>query len=103
MAKGTGTDLRRGIASRPALAARPCLWGQTVDQIYNRDMLTEAQNVTLDGVIEAHDPSKELPPEPETQNVVLYEHENRLRALEGTPPLTLVDFVEKVSAIGQRK
>ena len=83
----------------PVSAARHSRGAPTSDEIYGRDNFTEAQNVTLDGVIAAHDPTAVPPPEPETQNVVFYEHENRLRALEGTPPLTLVDFVEKVAAI----
>jgi len=28
---------------------------------------------------------------------VLYDHENRLRAIEGVPPLTLGDFIGKFS------
>jgi hypothetical protein len=73
----------------------PLSWGQTVDEIYNRDSLTEAQNVTLDGVIEAHDPTAMPPPKPPPEDVVLYDHENRLRAIEGVPPLSLGDFVQK--------
>ena len=38
-------------------------------------------------------PPEPVPPEPSTGQSVLYEHENRIRALEGQPPLTLVDFV----------
>jgi hypothetical protein len=38
------------------------------------------------------------PPEPTAQNELLYDHENRLRALEGQPPLTLGDFVARVGA-----
>ncbi|MEY9364772.1 hypothetical protein ABH994_007493 [Bradyrhizobium yuanmingense] len=38
----------------------------------------------------------ELPPEPEPprepKDVVLYDHENRLRALEGQPPLSIEEF-----------
>lgn len=44
------------------------------------------------------DPYVELPPPepmPDEQNVVLYEHENRIRVLEGQPPLTLSDFVQQ--------
>lgn len=32
------------------------------------------------------------PLEPAKEDEVLYEHENRLRALEGQPPLTLEEF-----------
>ena len=34
-----------------------------------------------------------VPPPPET--AVLYDHENRIRVMEGQPPLTLDDFLRK--------
>jgi hypothetical protein len=70
----------------------PFSWGKTSDDIL-RGNLTEAQNTTLDGVIEAHDPSKQPAPVVQQDTQVLYEHENRLRALEGQPPLSLGEFV----------
>ncbi len=36
------------------------------------------------------------PPEPAPETTVLYDHENRLRAIEGEPPLSLADFVTKM-------
>jgi len=36
------------------------------------------------------------PPEPQDTPNILYDHENRLRVLEGQPPLTLEDFNKKV-------
>jgi len=36
------------------------------------------------------------PPEPSPEQTVLYDHENRVRALEGQPPLSLADFVQKL-------
>lgn len=44
------------------------------------------------------------PPEPEPappppEDIVLYDHENRLRAIEGQPPLSLGDFKAKVEAL----
>ena len=44
------------------------------------------------------DPYVEPPPfvpEPTPGGEVAYDHENRLRALEGQPPLSLADFVTK--------
>lgn len=38
-------------------------------------------------------PPGPAPPPPE--DVVLYDHENRLRSLEGQPPLTIADFLAK--------
>jgi len=39
-----------------------------------------------------------LPPEPAPEDVVLYDHENRIRSLEGQPPLTIGDFLAKKNA-----
>ncbi len=38
------------------------------------------------------------PPAPTTEQTIAYDHENRIRALEGAPPLTLGDFIAKVIA-----
>jgi hypothetical protein len=35
-----------------------------------------------------------VPPEPSPEDQVLYNHENRLRSLEGQPPLSLADFAK---------
>ena len=40
-------------------------------------------------------PPPEVPPTPAPETTVLYDHENRLRAIEGQPPLSLVDFIAK--------
>jgi len=37
-----------------------------------------------------------VPPTPAPETTVLYDHENRLRAIEGEPPLSLADFVDKM-------
>ena len=47
------------------------------------------------GVPDPYLPREPAPPQPSTGQTVLYEHENRIRALEGQPPLTLVDFITK--------
>lgn len=46
-------------------------------------------------------PDPYVPPEPEPPsvsgaNAVLYDHENRIRALEGQPAMTLADLLAKV-------
>jgi len=47
------------------------------------------------------DPYVEPPPPgpapPTSEQQILYDHENRMRALEGQPPLTLGDFILKLS------
>ena len=47
-----------------------------------------------------HDPyvEPEVPePEPTPEQQILFDHENRLRTQEGTPPLTLEYFTKKLS------
>jgi hypothetical protein len=36
------------------------------------------------------------PPAPTSEQTILYDHENRVRALEGQPPLSLADFANKM-------
>ena len=43
-------------------------------------------------------PAELPPPEPAPEDVLLYDHENRLRAIEGAPPLTLGEFFAKATA-----
>jgi hypothetical protein len=38
-----------------------------------------------------------VPPTPSSEQTTLYEHENRIRALEGQPPLSVADFIAKGS------
>jgi hypothetical protein len=42
-------------------------------------------------------PPPEVPPDPAPETTVLYDHENRLRVMEGQPPLTLADFIAKAT------
>ena len=39
-------------------------------------------------------------PSPSSETIVLCDHENRLRSLEGQPPLTLGDFIAKAAGGG---
>jgi len=73
----------------------PICW--TPYEIYERENLTPQQNADLDAVIAAHDPTvqpvKTLSPDEQ----VMFEHENRIRTLEGQAPLSEEDFVTKLS------
>jgi hypothetical protein len=42
-------------------------------------------------------PEPPPPPPPTPQDQILFDHENRIRAQEGQPPLTLGDFLKKLS------
>ena len=63
----------------------------------NRDRVEYDQWLADGGVPDPYVPPPEPPPAPE--DVVLYDHENRLRSLEGQPPLTLGDFKAKTSYV----
>jgi hypothetical protein len=39
-----------------------------------------------------------VPPQATEGQQLLYEHENRIRALEGEPPLSVADFIAKASS-----
>jgi hypothetical protein len=41
--------------------------------------------------------TKPQPPAPSPEDAVLYDHENRLRAIEGQPPLTLQEMQAKAA------
>jgi hypothetical protein len=94
MAKQLGPTFGEEITAA-GLFGLPFAWGDTDDTILGRENLTAEQNTTLDGVVAAHDPSKQVVPKPTPANVVLFDHENRLRVSEGVPPLTLGDFITK--------
>jgi len=63
----------------------------------NRDYAEYLQWVEDGGVADPYvepEPPPPAPPTPEQQ--ILFDHENRLRTQEGTPPLTLEDFAKKL-------
>jgi hypothetical protein len=49
------------------------------------------------GVPDAYVEPEPAPPQPTEGQQIIYEHENRIRALEGEPPLSLAEFVKKQS------
>lgn len=64
----------------------------------NRDRAEYEQWLIDGGVPDAYVPPEPAPPEPQPETTVLYDHENRIRAIEGQPPLTLRDFFTKMRA-----
>lgn len=68
-------------------------WGFT-----SKEEATDEQKTAGQNVIDTIDVNYKLPPEPSPTGTAVYDHENRLRALEGQPPLSLVEFMTKVKA-----
>lgn len=58
---------------------------------------TDAEKVAGQNVIDTIPVDFKLPPTPTPSDQVLYDHENRLRTMEGQPPLSLAEFAEKAS------
>jgi hypothetical protein len=61
----------------------------------NRDR-AEYEQWLADGGVPDPVATEPLPPDPAPETTVLYDHENRIRAIEGQPPLTMQDFITKI-------
>jgi len=64
----------------------------------NRHYAEYQQWVEDGGVPDPYVEPEPVPPQPTEAQLVMYDHENRLREIEGEPPLTLADFVMKTNA-----
>jgi hypothetical protein len=62
----------------------------------NRHYAEYLQWVEDGGVPDPYVPPEPAPPTPTPQDQILFDHENRIRAQEGQPPLELGDFVQKM-------
>lgn len=83
------------------LGGLPFTWGNNSTQISAAN-LTPAQLAILDGVVAAHDPTANAPVADKVELVLLkieFNHENRIRALEGKPAITLAQFKAAISVI----
>ena len=61
----------------------------------NRDRVEYEQWLADGGVPDPYLPPEPAPPDTVTGEEVLYDHENRIRALEGAPPLTAAEFYKR--------
>jgi hypothetical protein len=61
----------------------------------NRDRAEYEQWLAAGGVPDPYVPPEPAPPQVDPQTTALYDHENRIRAIEGQPPLTLGEFLRK--------
>lgn len=61
----------------------------------NRDWVEYQNWLTLGNEPDPYvEPEPPPPPPPSPEDQVLFNHENRIRAIEGTPPIVLADFLE---------
>ena len=63
----------------------------------NRDYVAYQKWLYDGGVPDPYVPPAPVTPAPSTEQTVLYDHENRVRALEGQPPLSVADFITKMN------
>jgi hypothetical protein len=76
---------------------------RTADQAHipndpaNRDRDEYEQWLVDGGVPDPYVPPAPAVPDPAPETTVLYDHENRLRSLEGQPPLTVGEFLTKAT------
>jgi hypothetical protein len=74
-----------------------CIPPDMANRDYNGDVMTPGyiQWKEAGGVPDAYvEPPTPEPAPPSQEDVVLYDHENRLRAIEGQPPLDLGEFAK---------
>jgi len=66
---------------------------------YNGDTFSPGyvQWVEGGGVADPYVEPETPPPTPTSEQTLLFEHENRLLALEGQPPITVGDFIQKTA------
>ena len=63
----------------------------------NRDYAEYLAWVEDGGVPDPYVAPPPVKPEADPQTTMLYDHENRIRTQEGAPPLSLADFITKLS------
>ena len=63
----------------------------------NRDRIEYDKWLAKGGVMpDPYVPPEPVPPQPTEAQLIMYDHENRLREIEGEPPLSLADFRKKL-------
>jgi len=67
------------------------------DDPANRDRAEYDEWLEGGGVPDPYVPPEPIPPDAPPEATLLYDHENRLRALEGQPPLSLTDFLTRMT------
>ena len=77
-----------------------CIPPDMANRDYNGDAMSPGyiQWKEAGGVPDAYVEPEVAPPAPTPEQTLLYEHENRIRAIEGEPPMSQADFIAKKSS-----
>jgi hypothetical protein len=98
------SDYQLTAAEEPCIVIRALDSAHIPPDMANRDYNGDAfspgylQWVEDGGVPDPYVPPEPVAPTATPEQTILYDHENRVRALEGQPPLSLDDFVDKMRA-----
>ena len=78
---------------------KACIPPDMANRDYNGDVMQPGyiQWKEAGGVPDPYVAPEVVPPEPSQEQQILYDHENRVRALEGQPPLELAAFQKQLS------
>ena len=96
------TDYQLTATEEPCTVIRAsdgaCIPPDMANRDYNGDAFSPGylQWVEGGGVPDPYVEPEPVPPTPTEEQQLLYDHENRLREIEGEPPLTVGDFLQKM-------
>ena len=68
----------------------------------NRDWVEYQEWLAAGNTPDPYVAPEPVPPQPSTEQTILFGHENRLLALEGQPPLSMADFIAKAYTSNDR-
>ena len=96
------TDYQLTATEEPCAVIRnqdgACIPPDMANRDYNGDAMQPGyiQWKEAGGVPDPYVEPEVPPPQPTTEQTILYDHENRIRAQEGAPPLDITDFLNKM-------
>jgi len=96
-------DYKLTAAQEPCSVIRAsdgaCIPPDMANRDYNGDQWSPGyvQWVEAGGVPDPYVAPEPVPPTPTSEQTLLFEHENRLLALEGQPPISVQDFISKTA------
>ena len=96
------TDYQLTATEEPCAVIRAsdgaCIPPDMANRDYNGDAMSPGyiQWKEAGGVPDPYVEPEPVSPEPTEAQLIMYDHENRLREIEGEPPLDLADFIAKL-------